>query len=62
MLATLRGKTTIIIIAHRLSTISDANLVIAIDNGLLMGKGSLQQLSADFPHLINATKLFNSNI
>ena len=57
MLATLSGKTTIIIIAHRLSTIADADMVIAIENGLLVGKGSLQQLATEFPHLINASQL-----
>lgn len=57
MLATLNGKTTIIIIAHRLSTIADADMVIAIENGLLVGKGSLQQLATEFPHLINASQL-----
>ncbi len=61
MLATLSGKTTIIIIAHRLSTIADADMVIAIENGRLVGQGSLQQLSADFPHLIDASKLFKSD-
>jgi ABC-type multidrug transport system fused ATPase/permease subunit len=60
MLATLSGKTTIIIIAHRLSTISDADMVIAIENGRLVGKGSLQQLSAEFPHLIDASQLLKS--
>ena len=60
MLATLNGKTTIIIIAHRLSTISDADMVIAIEFGRLVGKGSLQQLSAEFPHLIDASQLFKS--
>ena len=60
MLASLNGKTTIIIIAHRLSTIADADMVIAIENGLLVGKGSLEQLSAEFPHLIDASKLFKS--
>ena len=61
MLATLSGKTTIIIIAHRLSTISDADMVIAIEFGRLVGKGSLQQLSAEFPHLIDASQLFKSD-
>ena len=61
MLATLKGKTTIIIIAHRLSTIADADMVIAIENGLLVGKGSLQQLSTDFPQLINASQLGESD-
>ena len=58
MLSTLIGKTTIIVIAHRLSTISDADMVIAIENGMLVGKGSLKQLSTEFPHLIDASKLF----
>lgn len=57
MLATLNGKTTIIIIAHRLSTIADADMVIAIENGLLVGKGSLKQLATEFPYLINASQL-----
>lgn len=58
MLATLSGKTTIIIVAHRLRTIADADMVIAIENGVLVGKGSFQQLSRDFPHLINASQFF----
>jgi ATP-binding cassette subfamily C protein len=57
MLATLAGRTTIIVIAHRLSTIADADMVIAIEFGRLVGKGSLKQLSADFPHLIASSRL-----
>lgn len=57
MLSTLSGGTTILIIAHRLSTIADADMVIAIENGTLVGKGTLQQLAIDFPHLINASDL-----
>ncbi len=60
MLATLSGKTTIIIIAHRLRTIADADMVVVIENGILVGKGSLEQLSKDFPHLINASQSFVS--
>ena len=59
MLATLTGKTTIIIIAHRLSTIADADMVIAIENGILVGQGSIQELSTKFPHLINTSQILN---
>jgi ABC-type multidrug transport system fused ATPase/permease subunit len=58
-LSHLRGRTTIILIAHRISTIADADLVLAIEDGLLSGQGTLKQLSADFPHLIEKSQLFN---
>ena len=58
-LSHLRGRTTIILIAHRISTIADADLVLAIEDGLLSGQGTLKQLSADFPHLIEKSQLFD---
>lgn len=61
MLSKLSGKTTVIVIAHRLSTIADADMVIAIEKGYLVGQGSLKQLSKDFPHLIAASKLIKTD-
>jgi len=61
MLDTLSGTTTIIIIAHRLSTIAGADMVIVIENGLIVGKGSLQKLSVEFPQLINASQMSKSD-
>lgn len=57
MLASLAGKTTVIVIAHRLSTISDADIVIAIESGALVGQGSLDQIYRRFPHLLGTTRL-----
>lgn len=60
MLATMKGKTTVIVIAHRLSTIADADMVIAIESGRLVGRGSLKQLSTELPHLFTDSRLFKS--
>ena len=57
MLSSLHGNTTVLVIAHRLSTIADSDLVLVIDEGRLLGSGSLEKLSAEFPHLLNSSKL-----
>lgn len=45
MLDKLKGSMTIIVIAHRLSTIRNADQVIVLDQGKLVGAGDYQQLS-----------------
>ncbi|GFN30450.1 hypothetical protein PCURB6_07100 [Paenibacillus curdlanolyticus] len=41
-----KGKTTVIV-AHRLSTVRDADLIIVMDKGRLVEKGSHQQLMSN---------------
>ncbi|MPN22305.1 putative ABC transporter ATP-binding protein [bioreactor metagenome] len=43
MLKLMKGRTSFII-AHRLSTIRDANVIMAIDNGQIVEKGSHEEL------------------
>jgi ABC-type multidrug transport system fused ATPase/permease subunit len=45
----LRGRTALCI-AHRLSTIVDANLIIVMDGGLIMQKGTHEQLLSHRGH------------
>ena len=40
---------TVLVIAHRLSTITDADQILVFDNGLLLGKGTHQELLANTP-------------
>jgi ABC-type multidrug transport system fused ATPase/permease subunit len=48
-LSKLRGKMTQIIIAHRLSTIEDADKIIYLENGEIVGEGSKDQLLQSCP-------------
>ena len=43
-LKNLKQDTTIVIVAHRLSTIQDADVVVAMDGGKLVGSGSFKDL------------------
>jgi ABC-type multidrug transport system fused ATPase/permease subunit len=54
-LKSLQGKTTIIIIAHRLSTIKAADDILVLDNGQIIEKGTLTELSSKNSHF---SKLF----
>jgi len=47
VLEALKGKMTIIVVAHRLSTIRNADQVIVLDQGILVQKGSFNQLAGD---------------
>jgi ABC-type multidrug transport system fused ATPase/permease subunit len=38
-----------VIVAHRLSTIQDADVVIAMDGGTIVGSGSFKELRASSP-------------
>lgn len=49
----MKGNVTVMMIAHRLSTVRDADLVIYMDQGKLLGKGSFNEvrnLIPDFDH------------
>jgi ABC-type multidrug transport system fused ATPase/permease subunit len=48
-LGKLRGKMTQLIIAHRLSTIEDADKIIYLENGEIIGEGSKDQLLKNCP-------------
>jgi ATP-binding cassette subfamily C protein len=48
-LKNLHQETTIVIVAHRLSTIQDADVVIAMDGGTIVGSGSFKELRASSP-------------
>jgi ABC-type multidrug transport system fused ATPase/permease subunit len=46
VISALRGDVTIIVIAHRLSTVRDCDLIIMLDEGLIVGQGSFDELYA----------------
>jgi ABC-type multidrug transport system fused ATPase/permease subunit len=48
-LRNLKGEVTVIIIAHRLSTVINADLVVYIDKGKLLAKGSFQEVRTQVP-------------
>jgi ABC-type multidrug transport system fused ATPase/permease subunit len=40
----LKGKVTVIVIAHRLSTVKEADYLVYLENGRVLGKGSFENL------------------
>lgn len=55
----LKGKKTVIVIAHRLSTVRDADLVVYIDKGMVLAKGTFEQVRALVPDFDKQAKLMN---
>ena len=53
----LRGETTVIIVAHRLSTIQDADQVIYLDRGKVLGIGSFTELESSLPEFKEQVRL-----
>lgn len=49
LLSNLRGESTVIIVAHRLSTIRNADIVIFIENGTILGAGTFDNLRQTIP-------------
>ena len=53
----LRGKTTVMIVAHRLSTIKDADQVIYLENGKIVGSGTFMELQKKLPQFAEQVRL-----
>ncbi len=53
----LRGTTTVIIVAHRLSTIKDADKVIYLEGGKVLGVGTFTELESTLPEFKEQVRL-----
>ena len=53
----LRGNTTVLIVAHRLSTIKDADQVIYLEDGKLLGIGTFTELESTLPEFKEQVRL-----
>jgi len=53
----MHGNTTVIIVAHRLSTIKDADIVIYLEAGKILGSGSFDELRRTLPEFAYQIKL-----
>jgi ATP-binding cassette subfamily C protein len=53
----LRGKTTVVIVAHRLSTIKDADQVIYLEDGIVLGMGTFTELQKKLPQFEEQIRL-----
>jgi ABC-type multidrug transport system fused ATPase/permease subunit len=53
----LRGNTTVIIVAHRLSTIKDADQVIYLEGGKVLGMGTFTELQRTLPQFEEQVRL-----
>ena len=53
----LRGKVTVIIVAHRLTTIRDADQVIYLDGGRVLGVGTFTELQRKLPQFEEQVRL-----
>ena len=55
----LRGKSTVVIVAHRLSTIKDADQVIYLEKGNILGVGTFMDLQRMVPQFKEQVRLGN---
>jgi ABC-type multidrug transport system fused ATPase/permease subunit len=53
----LKGSTTIVLIAHRLSTVRDADLVLYMDKGEIVARGTFEQVRNTVPDFDRQAKL-----
>jgi len=53
----LKGNTTVIIVAHRLSTIKDADQVIYLEGGKVLGIGTFTELQRTLPQFEEQVRL-----
>jgi ABC-type multidrug transport system fused ATPase/permease subunit len=53
----LRGDTTVIIVAHRLTTIKDADQVIYLEGGKVLGIGTFTDLQRTLPQFEEQVRL-----
>ena len=56
-LRNLKGEVTVILIAHRLSTVLNADMVVYIDGGRVLAKGSFQEVRTQVPDFDRQAKL-----
>jgi len=56
-IAMLKGRVTIVCIAHRLSTVKNADRIIYLDQGRIVGAGNFAELKADSPGFRNMVEL-----
>jgi ABC-type multidrug transport system fused ATPase/permease subunit len=56
-LRNLKGEVTVILIAHRLSTVLNADMVVYIDGGRVLAKGSFQEVRNQVPDFDRQAKL-----
>ncbi len=61
-LNSLGSDVTRIVIAHRLSTITDADQVLYLQNGHLVGQGSFKQVCRDVPELAHQARLMGISV
>jgi ATP-binding cassette subfamily C protein len=54
-----RGSTTLIVIAHRLSTVKNADLILYLEEGLLMGSGTFDEVREKVPKFDKQARLVN---
>ncbi|NDF93796.1 MAG: hypothetical protein EB122_04480, partial [Actinobacteria bacterium] len=55
-LTSIKGTLTIIVIAHRLSTVKDADKVIYMEGGRVLGEGSFEELRGRIPEFDSQAK------
>ena len=53
----LRGSTTVVMIAHRLSTVRNADLVVYLDEGQVLSKGTFDEVRRSVPDFDRQAKL-----
>jgi ATP-binding cassette, subfamily B, bacterial PglK len=53
----LKGRTTVIIVAHRLTTMKDADQVIYLESGKVLGVGTFAELQRDLPQFEEQVRL-----
>lgn len=53
----LRGSTTVVLIAHRLSTVRDADLVLYMDKGEIVARGTFEEVRSAVPDFDRQAKL-----
>ena len=60
-LLSFKGKKTMIVIAHRLSTIVDADCIVYLNRGKVLGQGKYEELLKVVPDFARAAKLLGSD-
>jgi ABC-type multidrug transport system fused ATPase/permease subunit len=57
----LKGTTTLVIVAHRLSTVRDADVVIYLEKGEIVAKGTFNQVRSAIPNFDSQAKINATN-